>query len=284
MQLPSGNAIYAGFLDDRLIVSHGEIYHIEAMIRPNITFLGSMGNLLAHFIGGHQWECSTPNQPAWMDRLFAWFAGLRDPLMFPGAEGQMTATAGIRPLQNILYRSATEFQAQLKVINITEPEAGIISPHLHVSAITNPLAPAKDIAEILPGRGRIMFDIGGHQLELNPANKIAAALLAQLDSTLSLENTPQDELSYLLKLDMLIAGKTAEIIYNGLLFKDKSYSLNMIILKSYTENIITKFNDLLYDKLEPQIKISSHLNSYSAITDHIPDINKKSLTPTNMLI
>jgi hypothetical protein len=275
VELPSGNAIYAGFLDDRLIVSHGEIYHIEAMIRPNITFLGSMGNLLAHFIGGHQWEYSTPNQPAWMDRLFAWFAGLRDPLMFPGAEGQMTATAGMRPLQNILYRSATEFQAQLKVINITEPEAGIISPHLHVSAITNPLAPAKDIAEILPGRGRIMFDIGGHQLELNPANKIAAALLAQLDSTLSLENTPQDELSYLLKLDMLIAGKTAEIIYNGLLFKDKSYSLNMIILKSYTENIITKFNDLLYDKLEPHIKISSHLNSYSAITDHIPDINKK---------
>ncbi|WP_213989653.1 hypothetical protein [Sodalis sp. dw_96] len=280
--LPSGNAIYAGFLGNRLIVSHGDIYHIETRLQPKITLLGSMGNLLAHLTGSHKWEHGDRCRPGWMDKVYTWYKGMRDPLVFPGANGQIIEPAMKGPLA-VLYQAAAEIQAQLAFSNTTEPDAdGTLPQHL-VLALNQPLQPATTLPGPLQGRDKITFNINGHEMKLAPANKNTIALLAQLDLRLSVGNTLREDLSYLLELDALIAGKIAKIFYNGDYLKDKNHCLNIIILKSYTENIILKLQQLVSDNLEIQKRINEHLSLYKTLNSYIPKIDTRIADAYNLI-
>ncbi|XBS68074.1 hypothetical protein ABK905_14500 [Acerihabitans sp. KWT182] len=73
----------------------------------------------------------------------------------------------------------------------------------------------------------------------------------------------------------MIDGDAAKLFYHGDFYKNKTYSLNLIILKSYIDNIITKFMQISYDDLPTQKIMHEHFLGRRTLSDFIPQIDQK---------
>lgn len=146
--LPSGNVTYAGFFENRLLVSDLRIYHLEHIAsRPPMDFRAAMALIYANFVqaydaysayppryvAGHRTATNShaPLQHAvsqaghdtathwrhlaWSvkDRLIRWWADVTDPLTFPQACAQRGDHHTDAARTTLVYQKSAEFVAKL---------------------------------------------------------------------------------------------------------------------------------------------------------------------------
>lgn len=159
VRLPSNHKVYVGYYANRMVVSDGDIYHIDfdESVKP-LGFMASLACLLAHLT--HGYSMTAPSLPeerhnnhqtatgadhhrqlpaqdihaqhrpvaaiTWRETISKWFNCLYDPLTFPQAAAQMTDAAVLPPPQrDFIYAGTAEFVARLgSYVDSREAEMG----------------------------------------------------------------------------------------------------------------------------------------------------------------
>lgn len=229
IKLPSGRVAYAGYFQDRLLVSDGEIYHLETIVmhRP-MGVTAALSCLLANLThvytayaaqlpptgteppspvarhttqhGGHQ-----PLAGLWhgaqrvISGMHGWLSGLSDPLRLPRAAAQTITT----PTTDPIYIAHAEFVIKLGPAGPTESTdtqaersiSGLADHMAMTAAITTPVTTkpnaVADEPWLHPPRSvsAMKYRIEHHDRKIFIPNKDAKALIQIFEDKFFLANS-----------------------------------------------------------------------------------------------
>ncbi|NDL63072.1 hypothetical protein [Acerihabitans arboris] len=276
ISLPSGRSIYAGCFEKNLIISDGSNYYIECPRQNKPTLVATLSSLIAHLTQGSGWPDAN-GRPGWMQSAFNWFSDMRDPLVFPQAGAKMIYPANFSS-QSVLYSAKAEFSAQLAPGGPTErdidfTQLATLSPLATPASAYLPSA-TNTTADI---SSQLIFNIDGHEFKILPANLEAETQLQSIMQDFLQHKTyaAANSLAMLLEFDAYIGRKMAIIFHQGLYLKDKNQSLNVIVFKMCSENIILTMGILAAENSDTAKLIVKHAVNQIRISDYILDIEKK---------
>lgn len=280
--LPSGRSVYAGYGDGRLIVSDGSNYHVEHDWQPPTTWQTAAAHLLAHLTGVYSRPDATCRHGWWQTAL-NFLNNIRDPFIFPQASGNpsppVRESAG-----EVIYAAQSEFAAQYG------PAEAM--PGIRASGIPTLSAPVTQALASSSGAGKpsgvavipsqLIFTIEGHEFKIAPANLEAEAQLQSLIHDFMQQNDlPVDNpLATLIKFDAFIGREMAVMFHHGLYLKEKNESLNVIIFKMLSENIISTMGVLAQKETAVANDISNYSENQIKISHYITDLEQKVLDGT----
>lgn len=277
--LPSGKSVYAGFFQGKLIVAYGNDYYIEHHWQQPLPWRATLAVLLTSLVQGGGWRLLN-SRPGWMQTVSNWFTGIRDPLVFPQAYGQ--ALDAVNPnAQDILYSAQAVYAAHLSSAD-DQREAD----HNETTTLSPPstlaLSSLPDTDEI-PGSStflhRLIIEIEGHEFKIAPANAAAKQQLQDIvDAFFQQEALPlAHSLPMVLEFDAYIGRKMANMFHNGLYLKEKNNSLNLVIFKMFTENIVSTLSMLAPISSTTAEQLEKYTVNQITIGNYVPNLDKKML-------
>ncbi|WP_410015003.1 hypothetical protein [Sodalis sp. C49] len=283
ISLPSGRSIYAGYVEERLIVSDGSNYHIEHSWHTPLTWKATFANLLAHLTYASGWS-NAKDRPGWMHKAFNWLGSMGDPLIFPQADGKPLVPTNFTS-GNVIYAAQADFSAQLGPADtISREEKDIetttLSPPVK-QALSSSSGTDKAVkTAVIPSQ--LIFIIDSHEFKIAPANLEAEAQLQSLIHYFFQQNAAQvdNPLTMLLEFDAYIGREMAIMFHQGLYLKEKNNSLNIIIFKMISENIISTMNILALKGSPTADDIAKYSEDQIRIGDYITDLEQRVLDAT----
>ncbi|HEY0210424.1 hypothetical protein [Acerihabitans sp.] len=281
--LPSGRSIHAGYHEGRLIVSDGSNYHVEQDWQPTTTWKATLANLLAHLTGGYG-RPDEKRSRGWLQTAYNWFNTMGDPFIFPQADGKPSPPDNNNS-GDVIYAAQAEFAVQFGPADAMPSTGETSGPNTLSTPVTLALAS-------LPGAGKplgaavipsqLIFTIDGHEFKIAPANLEAEAQLQSLiHDFLQQKTLPVDNpLATLIEFDSFIGREMAVMFHRGLYLKEKKESLNIIIFKMLSENILSTMGILA----QKETAIANNISEYSGyqikISQYITDLEQKVLDGT----
>lgn len=272
--LPSGKVMLAGYLEQKLIVFHHEIYFLENTTHKSFTFLGALGKFLAHTVGSYPPSYAS-YQHTWFGKFFTWCANVRDPLNFPHAEGNIIPTRSVP--EQIIYSAEAVISAHIEMPN----NASFPTPRqLPTHGVPKALGVQLDLASgntTAEKSEAVAYYIGEREFKLDHANAEARELLYSLKQELINKNATEVSNGHysLLDFDKLLAEKADEIFYKGLYFHNNNYSANILIIKSQVESHLAPLQYVENMNSNNRNEIAQHSLDYNIIIDYIPDIDSQ---------
>jgi hypothetical protein len=304
--LPSGKIIYAGFLQNKLLVSDGEYHYLDkAVTQPPMGFWDSLICLVdhlnqvcndyaailppgrvgtapsmdthRHFSPVNHHVASSRIQPLstlWHNaqlfgsKVSGWLAGLSDPLSFPQTLAQEVNHS---PNEN-LYSAHAEFVVKIGA-GESQPQPPPVDHEKPTVTGNNdkPGAAADEPRLNSPPRSVsvMKYSIEHIDRKITIANNEAKAFIQSLEEKYFLANSDMTEsLDILLTFDKFIGKEIVEIFHRGLYLKNNSRAFDLIICKQQLESIIDYYR-LAHLSSTSLVKINNYIKGQIKISDYL---------------